>query len=427
MPPTTTSQRIRPVRAVLFELRDLFVSLRLTMVLLLFSMVLIFAATLDQVNLGIWAVQAKYFRAFVVYTQVGPFSVPAFPGGYTIGGLLLLNLVAAHLYRFAFSWRKAGLQLVHFGLIVLLVGELLTGLWQEDSHLTLNEGESKNYAESFRDFELVLIDSSDPNFDQVIAVPDTLLAGRKPIQHPALPFRITTKVFYPNSSLVTRPADAAALSGDHATSGVGGHITAVPQPVTYAPNERNLPAAIVELVGTGGALGRWLVSTELAMPQEFQHENRTWRIALRVRRLYQPVSLQLINFTHDRYPGTEIPKNFSSQVRLVSPDGRDDREVVISMNNPLRHAGVTFYQAGFRDDDRTTILQVVRNPAWSLPYVACSLMTLGLVMQFGTHLVGFVRRRQAGARPARPDRDLTAGIPAIPVIPSRATANRGTR
>ena len=31
----------------------------------------ILAATLDQVNLGIWAVQEKYFRTFVVHWQVG--------------------------------------------------------------------------------------------------------------------------------------------------------------------------------------------------------------------------------------------------------------------------------------------------------------------------------------------------------------------
>jgi hypothetical protein len=394
MPSDPSSFRVAQLGALLRDVRDFFVSIKLTLVLLMFSMVLIFAATLDQVNLGIWAVQEKYFRAFVVYTHVGPFSLPVFPGGYAIGGLLLINLVAAHVYRFAFTWRKAGIQLVHFGLIVLLVGELLTGLWQDDSHLSLNQGETKNYAESFRDFELVVVDVTDPKFDQVIAIPEKLLARKNPIQHPHLPFRVTAKAFYPNSTLISRSPENTAVNGEHATSGVGGHITAVPQAVTYAPNERNVPAAIVELAGTEGSMGTWLVSTELAMPQEFTHENRTWRIALRVRRLYQPFSLTLLKFSHDRYAGTEIPKNFSSQVRLTTPDGREDREVLIFMNNPLRYGGVTFYQAGFQNDDRTTILQVVRNPAWSMPYVACTLMTLGLVMQFGFHLVAFVRKRQ---------------------------------
>ena len=77
------------------------------------------------------------------------------------------------------------------------------------------------------------------------------------------------------------------------------------------------------------------------------------------------------------------------------------------MNNPLRYAGLTFYQAGFENNDTTTILQVVRNPAWSMPYVACTLMTLGLILQFGFHLVAFVRKRQTAltglsSQPSKP-------------------------
>jgi hypothetical protein len=205
----------------------------------------------------------------------------------------------------------------------------------------------------------------------------------------------------------------------------------VPQAITYRSNERNIPAAIVEIIGAAGSLGTWLVSTDLPMPQEFQHDNRTWRIALRVRRFYQPFSLTLLKFSHDRYAGTEIPKNFSSRLRLTTPDGGEDREVLVFMNNPLRQSGVTFYQAGFQDDDRTTILQVVRNPAWTLPYVACSLMTLGLTMQFGFHLFGFVRKRRAtSASPSAPPRRRRDELPGqsapLPALPSRATAvNRG--
>ena len=187
--------------------------------------------------------------------------------------------------------------------------------------------------------------------------------------------------------------------------GVGDHVAASPQPITHRPNERNVPSAIIELIGTTGSLGTFLVSVHLPAPQTLTVDGSTWRISLRVTRAYLPVALTLLKFSHDRYAGTEIPKNFSSRIRINTPDGRDDREVLIYMNNPLRHEGVTFYQAGFQDDDRTTILQVVRNPAWSLPYVACTLMTLGLVMQFGIHLVGFARKRNlapaahAGAAP----------------------------
>lgn len=397
--PPSWRDRARPF---LRDLRDLLVSLQFTVVLLVFSMVLVFAATLDQVNLGIWAVQEKYFRAFVVYTQVGGVTVPAFPGGYTIGGLLLANLIAAHVCRFSFHWRKAGIVLTHLGLIVLLVGELLTGLWQQDYHMRLDEGETKDYAESFRHHELVLIDATDPAVDDVVAIPEELLAAKAPVQHPKLPFRIVTKAFYPNSSLHLRPAGSAAM-GDpaaQATAGLGEQIAAAPMAVTHRPDERNVPSAIVELVGADGSLGMFLASVHLANPQTFTHAGRTWRIALRVQRAYYPFTLTLLKFSHDRYAGTEIPKNFSSRLRLTTPGGTDDREVLVYMNNPLRYAGLTFYQAGFENNDRTSILQVVRNPSWLIPYVACAMMTLGLLLQFGLHLVRFVtRRRPAAAYP----------------------------
>ncbi|MBI4626624.1 MAG: cytochrome c biogenesis protein ResB [Verrucomicrobia bacterium] len=385
------------MNATLRSLRDLFVSPQLSVVLLVLGMLLIFAATLDQVNLGIWAVQEKYFRSFVIYTRLGSVAVPVFPGGYTIGGLLLINLVAAHVYRFSFTARKAGIQLTHAGLILLLVGELLTGLWQEDYNLRLTEGETRNYAESYRDNELVVVDTTDAQFDDVVTIPERRLAGQAPLQHPKLPFRVVPKAYYPNSVLQARPADATHRPGGQvslATTGLGERVLAAPQPITYRQDERNLPSAYVELVAADRSLGTYLVSTGLVMPQVFEYGGRQWKIALRVKRAYKPYALTLLKFTFDRYAGTEIPKNFSSRIRLKTPDGRDDREVLIYMNNPLRYAGLTFYQSGFERDERTTILQVVRNPSWLLPYIACALMTLGLIVQFCFHLVGFVGKRR---------------------------------
>jgi hypothetical protein len=64
------------------------------------------------------------------------------------------------------------------------------------------------------------------------------------------------------------------------------------------------------------------------------------------------------------------------------------------MNDPLRYRGYTFYQAGFDNDDKTTILQTVKNPVFILPYIACGLVAVGLVVQFSMHLAGFLKRRK---------------------------------
>ena len=382
------------------QFRDFFVSLKLTVFLLVLGILLIFAATLDQVNLGIWAVQEKYFRSFFVLWRVGDVPVPVFPGGYLIGGLLLVNLVSAHAYRFKMAWRKSGIFLTHAGLILLLVGELLSGIWQQDFSMRLSEDEPKNYSESYQHNELVIVDTTDAANDDVVSIPEGMLAKGDVVQHPKLPFRVVTKLYYPNSSLRMHDETKAAAGTEPpspATTGFGTRVVAIPLRVTYKQDERNLATAYIELVGPEGSIGTWLVSTHPdLLPQAFEHGGRSWRIAFRPRREYKPFQLTLLKFSHDRYAGTDIPKNFSSRIRLQTPNGQDDREVLIYMNNPLRYAGLTFYQASFeKDNPKVTILQVVKNPSWMLPYVACALMTLGLIIQFGIHLVGFVQKRRA--------------------------------
>ena len=46
-------------------------------------------------------------------------------------------------------------------------------------------------------------------------------------------------------------------------------------------------------------------------------------------------------------------------------------------------------------EHNTSVLQVVRNPGWLLPYISCVMMALGLVIQFGIHLLGFIGKRRA--------------------------------
>ncbi len=384
---------------LLRQFRDFFVSLRLTVGLLGLSLILVFWATVAQVNLGIWGVQEKFFHSFFVLEKIPgtAIPVPVFPGGYFLGGLLLINLVAAHVYRFKLEGRKAGILLTHTGLILLLVGELLSGLLQQESQMRLDAGESKNYSESYRQDELVVLDTTDPKFNEVVAIPEAVVAEGGLIQHPKLPFQLRLRDYYPNAIIQLReqlPNAAPAM----ANNGIGPRVALIPIPLTYKQDERNAPAANVELVGPEGSLGTWLVSPLLGMPQGFTYQGRTWEIALRFKRYYHPFSMTLINFTHEKYAGTDIPKNFASRIRLQTPDAHEDREVLIYMNNPLRYAGLTFYQASFDpSNDHNTILQVVRNPSWLLPYVSCLMMGLGLVIQFGLHLTGFIRKRAAKA------------------------------
>jgi len=386
-------------------------------VCLALALVLVFFGTMAQDPLGLYLAQEKFFRSFFVsaapmwaaikkafemlHIYMHPSTaadvlygskLPVFPGGYLIGGVLLINLIASHFKRFAFKASKAGVWMVHAGLILLLLGQLGTDLLSRESALHLREGEARNYSETEREAELAVIDTTDPQADKVVAIPQGKLMSSKSISHAELPFTLRIKNFFPNSSVNNRTADAT--DAPPASQGVGARATVKDLPRVTEMDKRDVPSAVVEVVTPQASLGTWLVSEYIDQPQSFTWNSRTWQLVLRPRRHYEPYSLQLLKFQHDIYPGTDIPKNFSSRVVLDRPDTGEKREVLIYMNSPLRYAGETYYQASYDEDNHGTILQVVHNPSWLTPYFSCVLVGAGLLVQFATHLVGFTRKRR---------------------------------
>ena len=369
-------------------------SLRLTVICLSLGMLLVFLGTLAQVHLGIHAVQARYFQSLFIYWSPpgASWKIPILPGGYLLGTVLLVNLITAHAVRFQLTKKKIGIILLHLGVILLLIGQLLTGLFARETQMRIDEGQTLGYSEAPREVELAVIDVTDPDFDQVVAIPEEVLARGGTIQNATLPFALNVRQFMGNARLTMRSQEPQGPPSQ-ATTGVGKNIVVAEIPRTVKDDERDLSTAFVEVDGVEGPLGTWLLSNAIPDPQGFTLNGHTYALAMRQRRFYKQFALTLLDFAHDRYAGTDIPKNFSSRVRLLDFERNENREVVISMNDPLRYRGFTFYQSGFDNNDKTTILQVVKNPAMLLPYIACGLVALGLVVQFSMHLFGFVRKR----------------------------------
>lgn len=378
-------------------------SLKLTVVLFVLSMILIFAGTLAQVHEGIWTVVDQYFRSFLVYIPLQVF-VPEsvlkigvgvwFPGGITLGTLMLINLIAAHTVRFKFRWKRSGIIITHLGVILLLLGEFVTGFAAREGHMTIREGETVNFVEDYRSSELAVVDPSDPKDDLVVVVPGAMLkSAHGRISHGLLPFSIEVNEWMPNSQVLgpnQTPPDRAGL----ADSGAAKSLSAIPVPVATGVDGAtvDVPSVYVTFFQGDRRLGTYLLSVYLEAPQAIVVDGRTYLLTLRFARTYKPYSLHLIDFKHDTFTGTEKARNFSSDVRLVDTSHNVDRTVHIYMNHPLRHAGETFYQASFLPNDSGTVLQVVQNPGWLIPYVSCSMITLGMLIHFGIRLMPAKRR-----------------------------------
>ncbi len=407
-----------------------FASLRLTVALLALGILLVFVGTIAQADEGLYQAQQRYFKQWVVFgiTFLG-WRIPVpLPGGYLLGTALLVNLVTAHATRFQWKWRKLGIHLTHAGVILLLVGQLATDMFSRETEMHFAEGETRNYTENSRSYELAFVADADASTQRVVAIPEALLARGGELAHPDLPFKVRVKSFWPNSE----PAFRAPMMQNGpplAPNGIAKYFDFRRVQETQSADARNVPTAVVEIEGPGGTLGTWVASgwsgdetmvgavrtsyaqdmgpamarqiaAHLTDPQTVSAGGRTWSFLMRPARVYQPFSLTLQKTTHQVYPGTDIPKDFRSRVRIGNPQSGENREVEIYMNSPLRYGGLTFYQFQMGRDDvvfnrGTSTLQVVRNPSWLTPYAACLLVGLGMVIQFMLHLGKFVSRRKA--------------------------------
>src|SRR6185503_12892986 len=112
-----------------------FTSIRLTVALLTLGMALVFWGTLAQVQLGLYQAQNEFFRSFFVFWQPksSGAKIPVFPGGYLLGGLLLINLFAAHFRYYQSTKKKIGIIMIHFGIVLLLAGQFLTDFLSSES------------------------------------------------------------------------------------------------------------------------------------------------------------------------------------------------------------------------------------------------------------------------------------------------------
>jgi hypothetical protein len=397
-------------------------SLKLTVVLLALSMILIYAGTWAQIDNGIWQVQKNYFHTLFTWINFATFfprprpgemRIPGgFPmlGGYALGLLLLANLIAAHALRFKFTPKRIGVIMIHLGLILLLIGEGITSSMAVESQMVIDEGSSANFSQDIRTAELVLIDPSPADHDNIITIPQSRLKKGETISNSAMPVEVQVDDFFHNSSILG-PMQTKDKADARATAGAGVGVTLVEQPRISGTDadKTDAPSAYVTLKKNGTVIGTYLASLFIDRPQDFQVDGKMWQIMLRFKRLYKPYTMHLLDFSHENYLGTDIAKDFSSHVRLVDPANHVDREVRIWMNNPLRYNGETFYQSGFRPGDQTTILQVVQNPGWLMPYFACIIGGFGLAVHFSIVLFNFLRKRAKAPVPAIPVRKNRAG------------------
>lgn len=96
--------------------------------------------------------------------------------------------------------------------------------------------------------------------------------------------------------------------------------------------------------------------------------------------IYLPFALQLTDFQMEKYPGSESPSSFASELILNDRERNVSRNVRVFMNNTLNYRGYKFFQSSYDQDERGTVLSVNADQLGTgVTYLGYLLLAVGMI------------------------------------------------
>lgn len=109
--------------------------------------------------------------------------------------------------------------------------------------------------------------------------------------------------------------------------------------------------------------------------------NSELKLAFGSQAIIVPFSIYLKDFQLERYPGSQSPSSFASEVVLKDANSGLEKDFRIFMNNTLNYKGYKFFQSSYDNDERGTVLSV-NHDLWGtrITYLGYALLTLGFIL-----------------------------------------------
>jgi len=373
--------------------------------------VLTWLATLEMVDIGLLRTLRKYFHwtAFYVVPEINGKRLLPLPGGYWVCALLLVNMTLGGLIRARKGWKTAGVLMAHFGIIFMVAAGGVAQLFERRGVMMLVEGEQADFAVSLNEptLEVLPIEDGEVAGEITVATAEDL-AGLEPDDHrivrlPGLPFDLEVTGWQPNA--IVRPASPAE-------SGIAVDGWAIRPQERNKEGEMDAAACYARVLREDGSKGAPFI---LAVPPPQTGRDRyppqvvdtaDGRFAVRMVKatISVPYSVKLKDAVAEYYPNSARPKEFLSDIERRGADG-ETVGVRISMNQPMRRDGFTFFQRTMSSGPQRgpgpefSGFEVVSNPADKWPEYSLYLVTAGLLLQF---LMKFGLFLRGATRPQTP-------------------------
>jgi cytochrome c-type biogenesis protein CcsB len=285
--------------------------------------------------------------------------------------LLAANLVGQLIIFKLYKRAKLPVFLFHLSFILMIVGAGITRYFGWEGAIHIREGEEQNtcfstekyIGYSIKDNNGTIIAGNSEKYSMTSVSADNY---KKTLKINDKEYELVLAKILPNASEV--------ISKD-------GELKAV----AVNPGEQNTGqnAFIFNLYGEkeSATVYLWDREAEKVAAGSSVIDGKTVEITYGSKSIPLPFSIKLNDFVLERYPGSNSPSGYRSDVVLLDKTENVEKPFMIFMNNILKYKGYRFYQSSYDRDENGTILSVNHDMAGMLvTYTGYALLFIFIIL-----------------------------------------------
>ena len=273
------------------------------------------------------------------------------------GVMLLLTLSLVGIIYKNKMWKKVGAFTLHLAFVAILIGAAMTRYFGYEGVIHIREGLSENEMltvksyfsikteQDFLEYPLALGQIGNNDFSY-----DVMVRGKV--------LQVNYKSYH---------------------AGAKGELSTL---IVEARYDNKLKTAKIE----GGA--GWIEP-----PVKLSFDDVEIELAWGSKVIALPFAFKLIDFELQRYPGSQSPSSYASDIEVVDSAEKDVLPYRIFMNHPLSYKGYKFFQSSYDVDEKGTILEVNKDPGKWPTYFGYFLLCVGFIGNFFTKGSRFLKLR----------------------------------
>ena len=367
-------------------------------------LLLLFAATffgtLEQTQVGLYLTLQKYFdmEALFVIPELNGKIIPLpLPGTFWICAVLCVNLTLGGLVRIRKGWKTVGVLIAHFSMIFLMVAGAVSQVSKKEGVMHVYQGDRSDYARSYTEPSIEIYPpGEDGERTRPYVVKSEHFDGLDPderltIRLPELPFDLVVSGFRRSSELLQLSRFKEQHKGERVVDGF--FLQERPR---VQQEETNLTGCYLTVQDKeGNALQELILhynGMSFPTPVTAMVEGKRYEFSLTRWIWPMPFEVELDKTLGEYWPGTQAPSWFQSDITKVEDDLRKKYSIV--MNKPMRHEGITLYQATWAPPPPggrpSSGFAIVQNPSDQWPKWSLYIASFGLMLHFGMKLFRFL-------------------------------------